>query len=227
MIVPGKALLRTGLRAYWPVWLLMGLTCLPEIVLMLADAHLVGTPRWRPLAYQYGAFWAGLLRDWRPNYAAQPVTMFFTYMFLHAGLGHLAGNMIVLGWLGRTLQTSIGTLRFMAIYVLSGLGAAAVFGIMTTSASPMVGASGALFGLAGAWVIGDWRQESRPIAEGGVGPRAAFVWLIQMTAFLILLNVATWVLQNGQLAWQAHLGGGVTGVVLAFLLRVGLPRIGR
>ena len=90
-------------RRLWPspvVLTLVILMCLIEAVLQLADHGLVGSARWRQLAYQYGAFWAGLLHDWQPNFRLQPASMFLTYSMLHGGLGHLLGNLAALLALG-------------------------------------------------------------------------------------------------------------------------------
>ena len=81
------------------LWALIMACVLPEAVLTMADWGLMGSLRWRTVAYQNGAFWAGLLRDWQPNFAAQPVTMFATHAFLHAGPTHLIGNIRALAGL--------------------------------------------------------------------------------------------------------------------------------
>lgn len=213
---PGPSLARNG--RLWPLWLLVSVTCLPEIVLTLADHGIVGTLRWRSLAYQYGAFWAGLLHGWRPNYALQPVSMFLSYAVLHAGPVHLAGNMLGLVWLGRFLLPALGVWRFLLLYLGTAIGGAGVFGLMSASPAPMVGASGALFGLAGAWLVQEWRLDLRPLAEGGRGVRAAWLWAGQILGLLTAVNLASWVLQDGRLAWQTHLGGAVAGIGLALIL---------
>jgi membrane associated rhomboid family serine protease len=204
-------------RLLWPIWLLVGLTCLPEILLTLADHGIIGSTRWRSLAYQNGAFWAGLLQGWRPNYAAQPVTMFLTYAGLHAGPLHLAGNMAGLIWLGRIMLPDLGLWRFVLLYLGATVGGAMLFGLLSDSPAPMVGASGALFGLAGAWMVQEGRRDLRPMAEGGRGARAAWIWVGQMLGLMTAVNFASWVLQDGQLAWQTHLGGAVAGIGLAVL----------
>ena len=189
---PTQAVLAVGL-----------LCCLVEIVLQLADHGLVGSARWRPLAYQNGAFWAGLLRDWRPNYALQPVTMFFSYSTLHGGLGHLVGNMVALVALGALVTERVGQRGFLILWVVSAVGGAAAFGLLATSPQPMVGASGALFGLAGAWKAWDWQE-----ARAHRGP----LWPIVLWVLgIALLNGVLWVAQGGLLAWEAHLGGFVAG----------------
>jgi len=181
-----------------------------ELALSAADAGLVGSPRWRSVVYQNGAFWAGLLRDWRPNYAAQPWTMFLSYAVLHGGLVHLAGNMLVLWGLGRILRLRLGTAGFFTVYFLSAIGGALCFGLLSHSPQPMVGASGALFGLVGAWQYWRWSALRR------AGRSRAAVW--KTIAWLAGLNALFWVLLGGLLAWQTHLGGFVAGWIVAAIL---------
>lgn len=174
-----------------------------EFALSAADAGLIGSSRWRSIAYQNGAFWAGLLHGWRPNYPTQPEVMFLSYSLLHSGLSHLAGNMLVLWGLGRILRRHLGVIGFLAVYLLSAAGGALCFGLLTRSAQPMVGASGALFGLAGAWQYWNWSRRRR------AGLSLSPVW--QTLAWLAGLNAVFWVLLGGLLAWQTHLGGFLTG----------------
>lgn len=118
-----------GMRVIWGI---VAITCLPEIVLQLSDQGLLGQPLWRALAYQNGAFWPGLLGGWRPNYAAQPITMFLSYSWLHASLSHLLGNMLALLVLAHLLApgTLGGGIRFGAVYLGSAFGAAVAFALL-------------------------------------------------------------------------------------------------
>lgn len=190
-----------------PAVLALALLCaVPELILLGADWGLWGSARWRPLAYAEGAFWAGLLHGWTPNYAAQPVAMFLTYAWLHAGPGHLLGNLGALLWLGPDLAARLGPGRFLALWLAGVLGGAAAFGLLASSPAPMVGASGALFGLAAATAVETAR---------GQGWRRGLV----LVAGLLALNLAAWAAAGGQLAWETHLGGMVAGGVAARALR--------
>ncbi len=182
-----------------------------EAVLQGADFGLWGSPRWRGLAYQNGGFWRGLLGNWRPNYAAQPVTMFASYGFLHGGLVHLLVNMITLVSLGRLVIERVGQVRFAAIYALSLLGGAVGFAALSSVVQPMVGASGALFGLAG--VLVGWEYTARRLARAGIGP------VLRVIGLLIGLNLVMYWAMDGNLAWETHLGGFLTGWVAGWWLR--------
>ncbi|MEO8242359.1 MAG: rhomboid family intramembrane serine protease [bacterium] len=192
------------------LWGLLGLCVLPELVLQGADLGLWGSLQWRSLAYGWFGFWPGLLHDWRPNYPEQPWAMFLTYGFLHGGLVHLVVNMITLVSMGRAVIDRAGQGRFLLIYAVSLLGGALGFGLLTNTTIPMVGASGALFGLVGAviaWAVLDRWHESMtlwPVAR-------AVLWLIA-------LNVILWWATGGQLAWQTHLGGFVAGAAMGFVV---------
>ncbi|WP_210528793.1 rhomboid family intramembrane serine protease [Rubellimicrobium arenae] len=189
--------------------ILIAVNVLVEAVLLAADHRILGSPIWRALAYGNGAFWSGLLRDWRPNFPGQPATMFVTYSFLHAGPGHLIGNMIMLALLGKPLSDRLGGWRFAAIYGLSALGGGVAFGLLSSSAAPMVGASGAIFGLAGAGLVHYWQEQRslRGLAGAVVG--------------LVALNALTWLMLGGQLAWETHLGGLVAGALATLALDPG------
>ncbi len=199
-----------GLRAVPPALLaLIALNVLVEFVLLLSDFGVI-EPRLRGLAYQYGGFWTGLLDNWQPNYAVQPYAMFATYSFLHAGIAHLLVNMLTLYSFGVLIVSRIGQWRFLALYAASALGGAAGFGILSSAPIPMVGASGALFGLAGAWMA--WNYVDRYTASVELWPvfRAALV--------LVVLNVVLYWAMSGRLAWETHLGGFVVGWIFAFLI---------
>jgi membrane associated rhomboid family serine protease len=193
--------LRTVPAAVWG----LALACaLPELMLLGADAGLWGSARWRPLAYAQGAFWAGLLQGWTPNYPGQPALMFLTYGWLHAGPAHLLGNLGALLWLGPGLARPLGAVRFLALWTAGMLGGGAAFGLMTASPAPMVGASGALFGLAAAAAV----TAARSRRHG-----------LMLMAGLLALNLAAWLLAGGRLAWETHLGGMLAGAAAMAGLR--------
>lgn len=193
-------------------WVLIALIvscCAIEGALQLAQMFDLG-PRLRYVAYENGGFWVGLLSSWQPNYPLQPYAMFVTHGFLHGGLLHLAVNMITLWSLGRGVLERVGTWGFLALYMGTMIGGGAGYALLASSSVPMVGASGALFGLAGgllAWAYVDrftWQEALWPVA------RAALL--------LAALNVVLWWAMDGQIAWQTHLGGFITGWVLALLI---------
>lgn len=202
---------RAWLQRPDPVTLALVLVCVSiEIVLQLADFGLIGSQRLRFAAYTYGGFWPGLLDNWRPNYPGQPASMFFTYSVLHGGFLHLVVNMITLLSLGAAVSERGGLPRYAAIYLASVLGGAALFALLAPGVRPMVGASGALFGLVGALTA--WETLERRALRLTLRP------VLKVVAFLVLMNLVLWWAMDGLLAWETHLGGFLAGAAAALLL---------
>lgn len=172
-----------------------------EVILQAADQGWVGSRGWRVLALQFGAFWPDLLGTWDPNYPGQPIVMFVSYAFLHAGIGHLLRNAISLWSLGSIVCDRVGARNFSFILLLTTLGGAVCFAVLTTGSAPMIGASGAVFGLAGVWLRWQWQAKSAGII--GILRVSAIIGL------LIALNLALFAWNEGGLAWQTHLGGSM------------------
>lgn len=201
---------RPPLREYWLLLGIIAICVAVEVVLQLAGYGLLGDTRLRQRAYEYAGFWSGLLDNWNPNYAVQPYTMFATYAFFHAGFWHLAFNMITLWSVGRPVQDRVGTLGFLVLYVGSTLGGAGGYALLGTHLAPMVGASGAIFGIVGGLLA--WNYVDRYTFSEGLWPVARALVL------LALMNLVLWWAMNGQLAWETHLGGFLAGWVLALLI---------
>jgi rhomboid protease GluP len=189
---------------------LIGLCVAIEVSLQLADLGLIGTQRLRQTAYEFGGFWPGLLDNWRPNFTGQPWTMFVTYSFLHGGLTHLIFNMVTLWSLSPAVLKRVGGRGFLMLYGAAVIGGAIGYALLNSGAQPMVGASGALFGLAGGLLA--WTYTDRFTAQQGLWPIA------QAVVLLIALNLALWWAMDGQLAWETHLGGFVTGWLFAMII---------
>ncbi|WP_330629545.1 rhomboid family intramembrane serine protease [Thioclava sp. FTW29] len=188
---------------------LLVLACvIPEAILSISSGYFRG---W---IYQNFAFWPGLLQGWSGNYPGQWALMFVSYAFLHGGVLHLSFNMLTLVSLGRPLVDALGQLRFLVLYLLSALGGAGVYALLAHDPVPMVGASGALFGLAGALV-----GEQISLARKNGGAAAAWKALIPPSLFLIGINVVMYVTLSGQLAWQTHLGGFLSGLAVMAALQ--------
>lgn len=198
---------------------LVGLCVAAEATMQLGDAGFVPVPRFRSLIYEYGGFWPGLLGNWRPNYPFQSGAMFLTHAFLHAGFWHLALNMVTLWSLSGPVLKRVGQMKFTVLYVLSILGGGFGYALLSDTFRPMVGASGALFGLAGAILA--WDYVDRFALRRGVWPVARAALL------LVLLNAALYVAMGGVLAWQTHLGGFIAGWIAALLVdpRSRAPRV--
>jgi membrane associated rhomboid family serine protease len=160
---------------------------------------------------------------------SHPVPLYatvFTSMFVHGGLFHLGGNMLYLWIFGDNVEDRIGRRKFLVFYLLSGLAAAATQ-IWTDPASkiPMVGASGAISGVLGAYLF--LFPHARVLT---LIPLGFFYRLVEVPALIVLgfwivvqvLNgVGTLGVQVGGVAWFAHIGGFVAGLGMVVLLSGG------
>jgi membrane associated rhomboid family serine protease len=151
----------------------------------------------------------------RPAYPR--ATTFFTYMFLHGGVGHLVGNMVFLWILGCMLEMGSGRALFSVIYLLSGLAAAGLFSLIYPSSTiPLVGASGAIAGLMGAYTVLYGRIKVKVFYSLGFYFNTARIPAI----FLLPVWLANECYQlfftgASQVAYVAHIGGIAAGAGLA------------
>lgn len=208
---PHEPSLWRKIRLLWLISALMAICIGVEAVLNLADWGLLQAPRLRLTAYEYAGFWPGLLRGpWQPNYFLQPWLMFVSHAFLHSSLVHLIVNMITLWSLGQIVHRRVGTLGFAALFAAAVIGGGLGFGLLAQTIQPMVGASGGLFGLVGGILA--WDYVDRFITARQLWPVA--LWI----GGLLLLSLVQWWLMDGLLAWQAHLGGFISGWIAALVI---------
>jgi membrane associated rhomboid family serine protease len=150
------------------------------------------------------------------------IVTLFTSMFLHGGWLHLGGNMLFLWVFGRKIEDLIGSGRFVGFYILGGLVAAVVQVIANPySRVPTIGASGAIAGVMGAYLIKFPRSRIVTLI-----PLFVFVTTMELPAYLLLLywfgiqflsgvgSLAQVDYTGGGVAWFAHIGGFLAGMVL-------------
>jgi len=175
-------------------------------------------------AFQYGMVPAALFGDLPPG--VQPIppwATMFTSMFLHGGWMHLGTNMLFLWIFGNNIEDLIGRVRYLLLYLASGVVAALIQGVAAKYAPiPMVGASGAVAGILGAYLLTYPRANVHVLLWIVV-----FFWIVTVPAWLLL---GFWFLmqlfsglgaaanQPGVAFW-AHVGGFVGGAVLFLVLR--------
>ncbi len=142
----------------------------------------------------------------------------FTSMFMHGGLMHIIGNMWFLYIFGDNVESILGHVRFLLFYLFCGIGAAvAQFLIQPDSTTPMVGASGAIAGVLGAYMIKFPKARVHVLAVIFI-----FITTIVVPAQLVL---GLWFLMQlsgglgslgfdttGGIAWFAHIGGFIVGI---------------
>jgi membrane associated rhomboid family serine protease len=163
--------------------------------------------------------------------APPPTLTIFTSMFVHGGLLHVGGNMLYLWIFGRNVEDSMGHGRFLVFYLVCGLAAAAAQYLLDpASAIPMVGASGAVSGTLGAYLLLHPRARIWTLVIFGFFVRVVPVPAMIVLGFWVVLqfvnSVFTFVWgDTGGVAFLAHLGGFIAGLMLLGVFR--RPRIQR
>jgi membrane associated rhomboid family serine protease len=149
----------------------------------------------------------------------------FTSMFLHGGWGHLGGNMLFLWVFGDNVEHRHGHLRFLVFYLATGVaaGLAHIF-FNANSIVPTVGASGAISGVLGGYLLMFPRNRVYVLTWGGVAAVPA-VFMLGLWILMQFINVGavatTTESAGGGVAYLAHIGGFIAGMILAPLLGLG------
>jgi membrane associated rhomboid family serine protease len=169
--------------------------------------------------YQFGLIPYELvhLTELTPDFAAPVLLTPFTSMFLHGGFMHLGGNMLFLWIFGNNIEDNLGPMKFLLFYFASGMAAVVLFVIFSPNSDvPMVGASGAIAGVLGAYLV--------------LFPRARILTLMWIFFFIRIVRLPAsfmlgfWFIYQlfmslasggggGGVAWLAHVGGFAFGWV--------------
>ena len=145
-------------------------------------------------------------------YAVPGYVTIFTSMFMHGGFMHLIGNMLYMWIFADNIEDNLGPLKFLIFYLLAGIGAAMTQVLMDTySQVPMVGASGAIGGVLGAYLIN--HPNARVLV---LIPFGFFSQLIKIRALYVLgfWFILQFISTGGGVAYAAHIGGFVSGMIL-------------
>jgi len=160
-----------------------------------------------------------------PETFPHPWLTVFTSMFLHGGLLHLGGNMLYLWIFGNNVEDTLGHLRFAVFYLASGIVAVAAQTMVNPdSAIPMVGASGAVSGVLGAYLLLFPYATVLTLVTIGFFIRFVHVPALLVLGFWIVFQfiqgyLSLHVRDGGGVAFFAHVGGFVAGMVLLFVMR--------
>jgi membrane associated rhomboid family serine protease len=196
-------------------------------VVFLSVAHGLAIPQ--EAAYQYGAIPCDItshcarlsaqLDQTFPGHS--PMVSIFTSMFMHADIFHIGFNMLFLWVFGNNVEDRLGRIRFPIFYLLCGLGAAFLhIALSPSSEIPTIGASGAIAGVLGAYAV--------------LWPGATIISLVPIFLFFFSVRVPAWLMigiwfvvqllgsaagfgqagQGGGVAYLAHVGGFLTGLIL-------------
>jgi len=147
----------------------------------------------------------------------------FSSMFMHAGWVHLGGNMLYLWIFGDNVEDRFGHIKFTIFYLLCGLAATfAQLAFSTGSNVPNLGASGAIAGVLGAYILMFPQQQVKVLIGRIVTPVSALIviglWIV-LQFFSGIGSISSNTAETGGVAYMAHIGGFIAGFVLTFLFR--------
>jgi len=149
-------------------------------------------------------------------YEVPALATIFTSMFMHGGFMHLIGNMLYMWIFADNIEDNLGPVKFIIFYLLSGIGAAMTQVLIDThSQIPMVGASGAIGGVLGAYLIN--HPNARVLV---LIPFGFFSQLIKIRALYVLgfWFILQFISSGGGVAYAAHIGGFISGIILILFL---------
>jgi membrane associated rhomboid family serine protease len=163
-------------------------------------------------------------RDLPPGIPYPYWSTLLTSMFLHGGWGHLGGNMLFLWIFGDNIEHRIGHVRFLVFYLVCGLAAGLAHIVFnSTSMVPTVGASGAISGVLGGYLLLFPRNRVYVLTYGGVAtvPAMLMLGLWILLQFINSVGTIADTPETGGVAYLAHIGGFVAGLVLAPIFAAG------
>jgi len=180
------------------------------------------------IVYKYGAIPLGLLSFERAQpLQLHPALTIFSSMFLHGGLLHIGGNMLYLWIFGNNIEDMLGHFRFFMFYLISGIVAAYSHAIMaSSSAVPMIGASGAVAGVLGAYLLLFPRARVHTLIFLGFFVKVVKIPALIVIGFWAIIQVVNGLLTQGiaaqgGVAWFAHVGGFLLGLLT---IKLWLPK---
>lgn len=168
-----------------------------------------------PLEYSRGT-------DLAPTHGLPFWITTLTSMFMHGGWMHLLGNMLFLWIFGDNVEQAMGTLKFLLFYLICGILASGAQILMDPSSEiPSLGASGAISGVLGAYMVLFPKQRVRVLVGRAVTqmPALAVIGLWIVLQFVNGIGQLAQTEQTGGVAYAAHVGGFVAGLVLVWVFR--------
>ena len=145
-------------------------------------------------------------------YAVPAIVTIFSSMFMHGGFMHIIGNMLYMWIFADNIEDDLGPTKFIIFYLLSGIGAAMTQVLMNThSQVPMVGASGAIGGVLGAYLINHPKAKVLVLIPFGFFSQLIKIRALYVLGFWFILQFIS---QGGGVAYAAHIGGFVSGMIL-------------
>lgn len=172
-----------------PIWVLIGLNVILFIVTLI-DRNVIFLLGFNPASF-----------------SSRPWTI-ITSLFIHGGFWHIIANMITLYFFGRNVLRLVGENKLLAVYFIGGIVGNILFLLLASPFAVAVGASGAIFALGGALAV--MRPKLRVLVFPIPVPLP--LWVVVIGASVILSFVPN-------IAWQAHLGGLIVGLIAGYFFR--------
>ena len=180
-------------------------------------------PQFAPFLNTYGAKPLHIMSMSSPPGYPSPHFTIFSSMFLHGGFFHVAGNMLYLWIFGNNIEDSMGHFKFIIFYFISGIVAVYIFAFVNPESTiPMVGASGAVSGVLGAYLVLFPRAKVHTLIPLGFYMqviKVPAVFVLGLWIFVQIINGMVSGGSGGGVAWFAHIGGFLAGVVLVGLFK--------
>ncbi len=201
----------------------IGIIVLNIVVFFLEATSPSGMQR---ITYLYGAIPENLV-TFEKQQPIHPTLTLFSSMFMHGGLFHLGGNMLYLWIFGNNIEDKLGHIRFLIFYLFCGIVASYSHALTNVhSTIPMIGASGAVSGILGSYLLLFPRAHVHTLLFLGF-----FITTVRIPALIVIgfwaiiqfVNglVSTGLPERGGVAWFAHIGGFLIGILT---IKLWLPR---
>jgi len=158
------------------------------------------------------------------NFVPIPLTI-FTAMFMHGGWVHLLSNMPYLWIFGDNIEDVLGHVKYLFFYIMCGIAATLVHGFININSQvPTLGASGAIAGVLGAYMFLFPKARIKTLVILFVFIQTVHIPAVIMLGYWILLQILSAYAQHGSrsgggIAWFAHIGGFVAGLVLIIMMK--------
>ena len=191
-------------------YFLIGLCVLVFLIQLGSETYSTGQ-----LFYSYGLIPSVLMgHNQLPEdiYVVPAYLTILTSMFMHGGFMHIIGNMLYMWIFADNIEDDLGPKKFVVFYILSGIGAAMTQVLIDThSQIPMVGASGAIGGVLGAYLINHPKARVLVLIPFGFFSQIIKIRALYVLGFWFILQFIS---QGGGVAYAAHIGGFLSGMIL-------------
>jgi len=192
----------------------------PVVTILLILANLMVFFLWQiKVGLPKSVALAGLVPTELHPVSPQGVMHLFTSMFMHGGIAHLLGNLWFLWIFGDNVEDEVGRINFVILYLLCGIAGAATHVVLNLQSEiPMVGASGAISGVLGGYLVLHPKARVKMFAGLWFFNLPAWFYLLLWIGLQVLAMTQANKLAGMGVAYWAHIGGFGTGIILSLLL---------